>query len=190
MITKMERNNILTALNGRSSSASIYISADRTNMKIDRDTNMLLEIHRNQYEVKTGKKISKAGYLWTLLRKFRDEQPALLRYDEIDPYSFDAGMLPALQQFKRICKRYIDKKITTQSQAVTALIYYSTTRAYEVANNFPTQDYLDNEYESDMEEAKLTGEEGYVLTPDHVGKPAPVVRHMSPSDLTELYEES
>jgi hypothetical protein len=180
----METNAILSALNGKRKRAMTSIAADKTTIQIDSDTNLILTAHRNQYQVKTGKKLGKSAYLWILLKQFRDAQLALLRYSDVDPKVFDTGFVPALYEFKMICRRYMGKSIKTQSHAILAILMYSSTREYELANDMKVTNYLDDEYEDDMLEAK-----GYNIRPPP-SPPAPVVRHMSPAELTELYEEN
>lgn len=178
MITKLESNLIKSFLFRKKEKLNLVaVAADKTILKIDKDTNKLLEIFLSQYKASTGNtKIGKSAYLHVLLKQFAYDQRALIRYAEIDPKVFNEGVLPALQTFKKIMKSYICSDITDQTSAVTALVLYSMMRAYEVANNMKVDDYLDNEYYDEEYEYKRFS------TPQ---MPPLVITQ----DITELFED-
>jgi hypothetical protein len=154
MITKLEQNTIKSMLNRKLNTDLMAVSADKTTMKINRGVNKILEFFLEQYKIQTkNDRIGKSAYLHALLKQFAQDQPALLRYGEYNTGVFTGpAMLPALQEFKRVVHDWVDPAIKSQSEAVLALLLYSSTRSYEVKNDLKTTDYRDDEYESDMEE--------------------------------------
>lgn len=188
MITKLESNTIKSMLNEKSTSKKmVSVSADKTTMKLSKSVYILLKYFHSKYKEQTGdQKIGMSSYIWILLKKFRDDQRALLRYSEIDHRLFDKSMLDALQTFKRICKDYVDKSVKSQSDAVLAILMYSVSRKFEIDNNYRTSDYLDQEYEDDMDEAK-----GLPVRVNKAVKPEPpsVPLFVIDKDLSELLED-
>jgi len=184
-LTKLETNTIKSMLNKKSKLDLIAISADHTIMKIDRDTNKLLEIFLAQYKTLTGDtKIGKSAYLWLLLKKFAYEQRALIRFNgHVDPKVFETGMLPALQGFKKIMHDYVDKNIRNQTDAVLAIVMYSTVRAFEVQNDLKVDDYLDSE---------LYDEEDALKYPENTIKKEvkTIPQLVITKDISDLFEEN
>jgi hypothetical protein len=187
MLTKLEQNLIKSMINEKSKSKLVTIAADATTMKVNKSVDVLLNYFHTKYKEKTGDtKIGKSAYLHKLLKAFAYEQRALIRYCEIDPKLFDASMLDALQQFKKICRDYVDPTISDQSSAVIALLIYSSVRAYEVENGFKVDDYLDDEMYNDEDEAR-----GLPVRPQNVVRPAPptVPLAIIDKDLSDLFED-
>jgi hypothetical protein len=189
-ITKLESGLIRSFILQQQTKEVTSISIEGTVMHFKSSVALLLKYFHNQYKVKKkDPKIGKGRFLHQLLIDFAYQQRALLRYRDIDRADFDKSLFPALAHFKRIMKDFVDTDVTTQSDSIIALLIYTAVREYEVANDLKVDDYLDDEFFTEEEEAKLTGKEGYIITPDHVGKPAPVIKHVHPS-VDELYEES
>lgn len=157
MLTKLEQNTIKSMLNRKLNTDLTAVSADRTIMKINRGVNKILEFYLEDYRIKSkDSKIGKSAYLHILLHQFAKDQPALIRFGEFDSAVLNgSSMLKALQEFKKMVRTYVDSGITSQSETVLALLIYSSTRAYEVKNDMKITDYLDDEYEADMEEQLL-----------------------------------
>lgn len=132
----------------------ISVASDRVNIKLSKTANDILTTYVGEHKKKYGQ-IGKAAYIRMLLNQFYREQKALFFLNSVDLVEYNKTTLKALQIAKKLFRQYCDPTISTQSDAVVALLIYTTVRTHEVNNNLPTTDYLDRDFASRVEDGEI-----------------------------------
>ncbi len=131
------------------------VAADGITFKVTTNTVSFLDVFLTRYNRDSGKKpIGRSKYLWKLLKEWRNDQRALIRYAGVDHTLFDKSLMIALKAFRQICFDQVSKSIRTQSDAVVALLMYHHVRLWEKKQDEYKEkltNYLDAEFEDDME---------------------------------------
>lgn len=154
-LTKLETQKIQEYISRMKDDTSrVVIASDKTNLHISKSAYDLLTVYINQHKKLHGR-ISKARYIRMLLNQFYRDNPAVFHILQINLQDYSKSNLKALTSTKTIFAHYCDNRISTQSDALIALLIYTTVRDHEVSHNLPVTDYYDREFQSQIESGEI-----------------------------------
>jgi hypothetical protein len=193
MITKLEKELMKAMVyDVRKDTSYTFLSTKTANsVKISKSLTKILDGYTRLYNRLNKTNVGKSAYLHILVKKFRDEQPAIFKQENVDMKLFDDDVLPAIQIVKKILQQYVSETITGTNSVIIAIITYRLVRDYEIATGLPVEDYRDLEFKSggDLEpEVQTTDPAPEVPVPVPVA-PVPFLPELTPEDEQELEDD-
>lgn len=157
MITKKEADDIKRYIDATQPDTSRRpVSSGDTHFSISLSAHKMLKAYMDEFGEKHHiKRFTREKYLRLLLNQFAREQKAILHFMGANMQKYVTSTMGAMVIVKWLFKRYAYDKINTQSDAVVALLIYTTVRDYEVAHNMPVTDFLDRDYQAKIDDGEI-----------------------------------